>query len=291
MKRILAVSGGVDSMVLLDIFKSDPNILVAHFNHGTRKSADTDAEFVKKRCGELGVDVTVGQAELGPDVSEEAAREARYKFLFGLRDDIMKRVPGEEVLIYTAHHLDDLVESVYINILRGTGWRGLTPFNTAGVFRPFLSGDVLLPESKADILTYAARNEISFREDPTNSLDKYMRNRIREKIKTMDPEEHFDLNQKMKKLYNSQVKIRGEIEEILESLMPEDGVFKREWFSDLDDSVATEILRFALERKDIKLTGPQLSDFLSAIRTYAPEKKFNLPEDRLITIHKNHFRI
>jgi tRNA(Ile)-lysidine synthase len=291
MKRILAVSGGVDSMVLLDIFKSDPNILVAHFNHGTRKSADADAEFVKKRCEELGVDVTVGQAELGPDVSEEAAREARYKFLFRLRDDILKRVPGEEVLIYTAHHLDDLVESVYINVLRGTGWRGLTPFNTAGVFRPFLSGDILLPESKADILTYAARNKISFREDPTNSSDKYMRNRIREKVKTMDPEEHFNLNQKMKKLYNSQVKIRGEIEEILESLMPEDGVFKREWFSGLDDNVAAEILRFALEKKDIKLTGPQLSDFLSAIRTYAPEKKFNLPEDRLIIIHKNHFRI
>ena len=209
----------------------------------------------------------------------------------GLREDILKRAQGEEVLICTAHHLDDLIESVYINILRGTGWRGLTPFNTPGVSRPFLSGDVLLPESKGDILTYAARNKISFREDPTNSSDKYMRNRIRELVKTMDPEDHFRLNQKMKNLYNSQQKIRSEIEEILESLIPEDGVFKREWFANLDDKTAIEILRYALLKKDIKLTGPQLNDFLSAIRTYAPEKKFNLPEDRLIVIHKNHFKI
>lgn len=278
-------------MVLLDIFKNDPNILVAHFNHGTRKSADTDAEFVRQKCNELGVDITVGHAELGPDVSEEAARDARYKFLFSVRDSIMKRVSGEEVLIYTAHHLDDLTESIFINLSRGTGWRGLTPFNMPGTFRPFLSGDVLLPESKADILTYAARNKIVYREDPTNSSDKYMRNRIREIVKTLPPEEHFKLNQKIKKLYDSQLKIRSEIESILESLMPEDGIFRREWFSDLEDVVAIEFLRFALEKNNIKLTGPQLNDFLNAIRTYAPEKKFNLPEDRLITIHKNYFKI
>ena len=290
MKKILAVSGGVDSMVLLDIFKDDPNILVAHFNHGTRASADDDEEFVRKCCKNYNISLTVGHSELGPDVSEEAAREARYKFLFDLRDDILKRVPGEEVLIYTAHHLDDLVESVFINLWRGTGWRGLTPFSMPGTFRPFLAGDVLLPESKGDILTYAARKKIVFREDPTNSSDKYLRNRIRWAIKTMEPGVRFDLNQTMKEMYFNQQKIRSEIEEILESLMPKDGVFQREWFSKLDDKIAIEFLRFACEKNDIKLTGPQLKDFLLAIRTYQPEKKFNLPEDRLIIIHKNYFK-
>ena len=278
-------------MVLLDIFKDDPNILVAHFNHGTRASADDDEAFVRRRCKELEVDIVVGHSELGPDVSEEAAREARYKFLFSVRDGILERVPGEEVLIYTAHHLDDLVESVFINLLRGTGWRGLTPFSMTGTFRPFLNGDVLLPEAKGDILTYAARKKISFREDPTNVSDKYLRNRIRWTIKTLAPEVRFDLNQTMKEMYFSQQKIRSEIEEILSELMPEDGVFQRAWFSDLDDKVAIEFLRFALEKEDIKLTGPQLNDFLDAIRTYQPEKKFNLPEDRLITIHKTYFTL
>ena len=105
----------------------------------------------------------------------------------------------------------------------------------------------------------------------------------------MDPEEHFKLNQEMKELYFSQQKIRSEIEEILAGLMPKDGLFRREWFNDLDEKIAIEILRFALNKKNISLTGPQLEDFLNAVRTYAPEKKFNLPGGRLITIHKNHF--
>ncbi|MBQ6486764.1 tRNA lysidine(34) synthetase TilS [Candidatus Saccharibacteria bacterium] len=291
MKKILAVSGGVDSMVLLDLFKDDEDILVAHFNHGTRKSADNDETFVQKRCEELGVKIIVGKSELGPNVSEEKAREARYKFLFKVREDVLKQSPNEEVKIFTAHHLDDLVESVFINLIRGTSWRGLTPFSTENVVRPFLLDDVLMPESKADILVYAARNKIVFREDPTNSSDKYLRNRIREIVSTMDPEKHFKLNQKIKTLYFSQQKKRTEIEEILDSMMPENGVLKREWFSDLDDKVSIEILRFALEKNEIKLTGPQLNDFLFAIRNYAPEKKFNLPNDKLVTIHKNYFKI
>jgi tRNA(Ile)-lysidine synthase len=291
MKKILAVSGGVDSMVLLDIFKNDKDVLVAHFNHGTRKSADDDEAFVKRRCEELGLPISIGHSKLGPNISEEKAREARYDFLFSLRDSIQKKVPNDSVMIFTAHHLDDLIESISINILRGTAWRGLTPFSRPGIFRPFLNDDLLMPESKADILTYAAHRKITFREDPTNTSEKYFRNRIRAKIKTLDPEEHFLLNQKIKALYFSQRSIRAEVEEILHSLMPEDGIFKREWFFDLEDNIAIEILRFAFAQKDIKLTNPTLADFLFAIRNFEPEKKFNLPEDRLVTIHKNYFKI
>lgn len=294
MKKILAVSGGVDSMVLFDIYKKDPNVVVAHFNHGTRPSADADEKFVREKCAGANIECFVGRTKLGPNSSEEAARELRYKFLFDLRDKISSKAQ-DEVRIYTAHHLDDLVESVFINLLRGTGWRGLTPFS-GNVFRPFLSGDVLLPESKADILVYAARHKISFREDPTNFSDKYMRNRIREKLLTLDPQTHYELNQKIKKLYFSQKEIRAGIDSIVNELIPKDGVFKREWFfngsSDpIFDEVCSEILKAALSKKNIFLTRPQMENFLLAIRTYEPEKSFNLPKDKLIKIHKNYFKI
>ena len=291
MKKILAVSGGVDSMVLLDIFKNDADILVAHFNHGTRASADEDEAFVRRRCEELGVDVVVGHAKLGEKSSEEEARKARYDFLFSIREDVKKRLPNEPVFIYTAHHLDDLVESVFINLSRGTGWRGLTPFTMPQVSRPFLNGDLLLPESRADILTYAARNKITFRADPTNSSEQFLRNRIRAKLETLEPETHFQLNQKIKALYFSQQLKRVEIEKVLTELLPKDGVFKRSWFLKLEDRLACEILKFAFLKHEIKLTGPQVKDFLKAVREYAPEKKFNLPKDKLITLHKDWFKI
>lgn len=281
-------------MVLFDIYKKDPSVVVAHFDHGTRPSADADEKFVRKKCAEANVECFVGHAKLGPNSSEEAARELRYKFLFDLREKISTKT-RDKVRIYTAHHLDDLVESVFINLLRGTGWRGLAPFSS-DVFRPFLSGDVLLPESKADILVYAARHKISFREDPTNFSDKYMRNRIREKLVTLDPQTHYELNQKIKKLYFSQKKIRTETGSIVNDLIPKDGVFKRDWFFNNSsdpyfDEVYSEILKAALSQKNLFLTRPQIENFLLAIRTYEPEKSFNLPKDKLIKIHKNYFKI
>ena len=103
-KKILAVSGGIDSMVLLEkFFRDDPeNIVVAHFNHGTRKSADLDEQFVFSRCKELKVPFETMKIMLGEGVSEELARQKRYDFLY----HVANKYGGE---IYTAHHLDDLI--------------------------------------------------------------------------------------------------------------------------------------------------------------------------------------
>ena len=300
MKYILAVSGGVDSMVLFEVFLKKcgaSSIVVAHFNHKLRPSADEDEKFVAECCKKYNVRFEVGHLNiaLGEKVSEEKARKARYDFLFKTRKKIEEEF-GCAALIFTAHHLDDLVETVTINLTRGTGWRGLAPFSNSAV-RPFImDDDVLLPESKADILTYASRNKIHFRQDPTNFEPDFLRNRIREKFSTMEPQEHYELNQKIKKLYRRQDEIRAEIDCILTKFLEEEKYFeekvvKREWFFDWDDTVATELLRRILEIEKISLTRPQLADFLLAIRTYQPEKKFNLPGDKLVTMHKNYFKL
>ena len=295
MKYVLAVSGGVDSMVLLDVFlKEHPGqVIVAHFNHKLRLSADADEEFAAEACKRLGVRCEIGHLKVDGKVSEEKARNERYKFLNSVRERI-KTESSDEVRIVTAHHLDDLVETVAINLIRGTSWRGLAPFS-AEVYRPFIQDeDVLKPESKADILTYASRNEISFRQDPTNFEPDFLRNRVREKISTLDPEEHFKINQEIKKLWKRQNEIKTEISEIILGMFPkfkEEGIIEREIFKNLDDTVALGILKQLLELRGISLTGPQLLDFLSAIRTYLPEKKFNLPGDKLVTIHKTYVKI
>ena len=287
-------------MVLLDYFLknySKSNIVVAHFNHKLRPSADEDEKFVLDYCKKNDIRCEVGKLTTKPNekVSEEKARTKRYEFLWSVRDKLQSE-NAEPVYILTAHHLDDVTETIMINLLRGTGWRGLTPFS-ANIGRPFVDfDDILKPESKADILTYAARNKISFRQDPTNFEDTYLRNRIREKLSTMDPQEHYELNQKIKKLYIRQRDIRNEVAGLIQDILKEWGyietkVAKREWFLNLDDDVASEILAQILAWENISLTRPQMRDFLSAIRTYQPEKKFNLPGDRLITIHKNWFKI
>lgn len=289
MKKILAVSGGVDSMSMLDIFvrqfpKSD--LVVATFDHGTRETSEEDVRFVSGICSALEIPVYRGKADLGANVSEEKARTARYDFL--------RKVAFEEHgEIYTAHHLDDLVETITINFLRGTDFRGLACFSALGVRRPFLD-DLLNPQDfklkafdKNSILTYAAKNSIVFREDPTNETDDYLRNRVRKTTRSLP------LSKKLKiyELWKNQKNLVREINNLTESLIPEDLKFARADFLELDDKTALEILRSALLRAGISTTIPQRKDFLNAIHTYEPGKTFNLPKDRLVKINKKDFML
>lgn len=293
MKKILAVSGGVDSMLLLWRFRNDKDAVVAHFNHGTRPSADADAELVQKKASEYGMEFFYEKVELGEGVSEAEARKARYDFL----NDVLEQVSTQagiasEAKIFTAHHLNDLAETIAINLLRGTGWRGLAPFSDARIEQPFIAEKM----TKNDILVEAAKNGIIFRQDPTNVEENYLRNRLRKNVAAMKKDELL----KIYNLYERQAKIRQEIETITGSLvadvaeqkMPTGHMqYSRVFFRLLDDDVALEVLRSVVTRCDVSLTRPQLKDFLTAVREYLPGKRFNLPGDRMAEIRKNWFSL
>lgn len=304
-------------MVLLErFFRADPeNIVVAHFNHGTRTSADLDEQFVFSRCKELKVPFETMKIMLGEGVSEELARQKRYDFLY----HVANKYGGE---IYTAHHLDDLIESIAINLIRGTGWRGLTPFSDNRIHRPFIE----MGFYKVDILRFAAENKVLFREDPTNATDDYLRNRVRSKLLIMPRVE----KERLIDFYKRQAIIRHEIEELCESLLnflliknssdeinggvdsyggaDVTSVFRMngEILSDIKirkdfflgnsflgnnekytEETIEEVLRFICEKIGVNLTRVQLKDFLRAIRTYGTNKKFNLPKDKMAVIGRD----
>lgn len=289
MKKILAVSGGVDSMVMLDIFVQKfptDEFVVATFDHGTRETSTEDVKFVERVCRERGVECVVGKAQLGARASEELARKARYDFL--------RRVAFEHRgEIYTAHHLDDLVESIAINFLRGTGFRGLAPLSSIGIRRPFLDGffepadfGVLVFDRRA-VLRYAAEHEVRFRQDPTNSSDAFLRNRVRERTFDLPLETKLEIF----RLWQSQREIVRETDEIVEAVVPEDLHFWRDDFRTIDRKAGLEILRGGLGRAGISATGPQMNDFYDAILSYSPGKSFNLPSDRLVRLNKKDFML
>lgn len=281
MKQVLAISGGIDSMLMLSMSTYDnrncEDVVVAHYNHKMRPSADADAEFVREWARYYGVPFYYDEAKPGEIKSEEQAREKRYAFL----RKVAKEVGGE---IWTAHHVNDLVESVAINISRGTGWRGLVPFTDESIHRFFLE----FTHSKREILDMASiyRNNVTFRQDPTNNESTYLRNRLREKLSLM---EEYDLHVFYAGYYLPQTNLRRRIDNIIARLLPEDGRYERSWFYEMDDKVALEILRAGLLKSGVSATRPQIMEFLSAIRTYAPHKKFNLPGDKLVTIYKDYF--
>jgi len=141
---------------------------------------------------------------LGEGVSEEEAREKRYAFLY----HVANKYQGE---ICTAHHLDDLLESVVINLIRGTFWRGLAPFGNSKIRRPLVD----LKINKTDILRYAGENHLCFRQDPTNYQDDYLRNRVRESLKSLKKEKKVAVLE----LAEKQKILREEIEKNLVNLL------------------------------------------------------------------------
>ena len=277
MKLILAVSGGVDSMALLAMYKQ-ADIVVAHIDHGTRKSSAEDADFVRRKCQELGVKFYETKLGLGEGVSEELARQKRYEFL----KTIQEKARGT---LCTAHHLDDVLESVAINLIRGTGWRGLTPFYDDELVRPF----IITKMWKRDVLKFAGEQNICFRQDPTNYEADYLRNRVREKMTELDETARVDIIE----LFEKQNELRNKIEKLVTELAKQTVVgknfHKKEIFLTADEKVALEILREICLMHGYRLTRKQLGDFLLAINTYAPHKKFNLPKNHFVTILKNYF--
>ena len=278
MKLILAVSGGVDSMALLAMY-AHADIIVAHIDHGTRKSSAEDADFVRQKCQELGVKFYETKLGLGEGVSEELSRKKRYEFLKTIQEK-------EGGTLCTAHHLDDVLESIAINLIRGTGWRGLTPFYGDELVRPFIISKLW----KQDVLKFAGEQNICFRQDPTNYEADYLRNRVREKMTGLDEIARANIIE----LFERQNELRGKIEKLVTELAKQTVVgknfHKKELFLTADEKVALEVLREICLMHGYSLTRKQLVDFLAAIKTYAPHKKFNLPKNHFVTILKNYFK-
>jgi len=268
--KILAVSGGIDSVVMLHFLRNDPEVIVAHFDHGIRPNSKDDRVFVERLAKQYCKPFYYKRQELGENCGEATAREKRYEFL--------SRIASEhDGKIYVAHHADDILESIAINVLRGTGWRGLAPMTNQNIERPLIDW----PKSK--IYRYAAEHNLSFRQDQTNTEGDYLRNRVREQLRFVSDEQRLQLL----RLYKKQCKLKMEINFILDGFS--DGNRYPRSLAELD--IATELIRSILANQDIRLTRPQLDNCKKAILEYAPGKRFSLDRNHFLLIERYSFLV
>lgn len=254
-RYVVAVSGGVDSVVLLDMLSRLPDheLIVAHVDHGIREDSAHDAAFVAGLAEHYGYPFEVARYDLGPDASEDIARTLRYAFLRSVAEKHNAR-------IVTAHHADDVVESMAINIHRGTGWKGLATHNS-DVVRP------LLGMHKQELLDYAGRVGLEWREDSTNTSDRYLRNRIRTHVQQMSAEHKKELL----RLRESQKKYAEAIQQELHALLGEGPQYSRYFFTHIPRAVAIECIRHITKGR---LTRPQALRAWQVIKTAKPGKRY-----------------
>ncbi|HEX7483763.1 MAG TPA: tRNA lysidine(34) synthetase TilS [Candidatus Saccharimonadales bacterium] len=262
MRYLVAVSGGIDSVVLLDqLVKADEHeLIVAHFDHGIREDSAADARFVEELAASYRLPFVSIREELGKRASEELARTRRYLFLRTMAKE-------HNATIVTAHHADDVIETIAINLQRGTGWRGVAVLQTAGIFRP------LLDQTKQQLRDYALTHQLEWVEDATNATDAYLRNRLRSCITTKLPSED---RQKLRIIWHAQVELKQAIDaqtaELLEPLEQ-----SRYLMTHADNLSALELLRaVVVAQTNASPTRPQLQRALLAIKTARPHTMYEI---------------
>ena len=224
---LLTVSGGVDSMVMLSLFvRSGYRVGVAHCNFQLRGvESEEDEELVRREAEKYGVPWynkrfdTKGEMERTGESMEMAARRLRYAWF-----DELSREHGYTV-VAIAHHIDDSIETFFINLLRGTGLRGLTGITThAGkLIRP------LMFASRKDILEYAVAQHIPYREDSSNRSTKYLRNKIRlgliPRIREINPKFTDLMRRNIERLTDTQLFIEAAVAHMREEVVTQaDGI-------------------------------------------------------------------
>lgn len=264
---VLCVSGGLDSMVLLNVFtklKAQGQLKVLHYHHGPSNEAglqkfrDANVNLINQQVEKsghlkIGFITEKSSKEL---TSEQQMRESRWEF-------IRRHVSASDCVV-TAHHLDDRFETLLMKMLRGTGVEGFVAFKMWNneIFRPFLN------LAKSELLEYAQKHKIDWNEDPSNKDESYLRNWIREKWLP-------ELDQKMsgasKNLAKSLFKIGDSIAETqtFELIMDPESetlALSRQWYVSLSKSEQLRALSLFLKKHQImSFTTGQLEEIVKRL--------------------------
>ena len=218
---VVAVSGGPDSMALLDILlkqkqKKNLNILLAHVNHKLRQESDAEEIMVKNYCGKNHLTceiLTIDNYKKGN--IENQARTKRYVFF----EEIVKKRKASYLL--TAHHGDDLIETIMMRIVRGSSPRGYSGFGVVTKKKGYQIIRPLINNTKKELEDYVKNHNITYAIDKTNFDKTYTRNRYRMNILPYLKEENPNVHNKFYKFSTILKEYDAYIEEETRQYLPE----------------------------------------------------------------------
>lgn len=238
---VVACSGGPDSMYLLHMLKKmNYNVVCAHVNHKFRKESDDEYEFVKDYCSKM--DIIFEGIELDGYVSgnfELYARNFRYSFFA----KIIKKYHAR--YLFTAHHGDDLIETVLMRITRGSSLKGYSGFSTITKREDYTIVRPLVYLTKDDIINYNKEEDVPYVLDYTNDLDDYTRNRFRHKVLPFLKDEDNIVHLRFLKFSNDLKEAYSFIERVVNTYLKDnyhDNCLNIKEFKELDPYLQRQII-------------------------------------------------
>ena len=277
---IVACSGGPDSMFLLHVLNSRGyKVICAHVNHNLREESKEEYEYVEKYCKDNNIIFEGTVLHDLPKVNTElVAREKRYEFFKILIDKYNAKY------LFTAHHGDDLIETILLRIVRGSTLNGYSGFNIITDKKDYKIVRPLVYLTKDDITSYLEENNIKYYIDQTNYSDEHLRNRYRKNVLPVLKEEDKNVHLKFLKYHEITQSyfdyINSKVYEIIDDIV-EDNILYIDKFNKVDeflkDKILEEVIRPYYPDDLYLINDNHINEILKVINSDKPNITLVLP--------------
>ena len=283
---VVATSGGPDSMALLHLLKNNSyKLICAHVNHNLRSVSDEEYIFVENYCKENDIIFEGMKINSYKDnkFTEMEAREKRYNFF----ENILKKYNTD--ILLTAHHGDDLIETILMRIIRGSNLNGYKGFSKISTYKDFKIIRPLIYYTKQDIEKYISDNNVPCVYDESNKSKKYTRNRIRLDILPLLKQEDNNIHKKFltlnEELENTQDYITQEVEKNLKDNFKDNklDLDKFNLLHNLIQKKEIEEILFSIYKENITLINKKHIENIFKIIIDKNNKKIQLPNDIIVS--------
>ncbi len=279
---VVALSGGIDSMVLFDVIhKLNQNVIIAHVNHNKRNESLEEYQYIENMAKEKGV---IFEGYSLPDTSDNFHHESRIKRYDFFRAIAQKHQSSK---IVVAHHLDDQVETVLMRIVRGTSFSGYSGIKEIRYDRNVSIVRPLMGVKKEQIISYAAKNEITYFEDASNSEDIYTRNRFRNTIIPLLKKENPNLDSKIIQLAeyidSADEVIEEKTKEFLQSFSMYNNVSLND-FNNLNKVLKIKVIQHMVNNTSnntVEVSYEQYKAIIEICLSSQPNQTYSLPNSYL----------
>ena len=295
---VIGLSGGPDSMCLLDIIRSlnkNIKIVCAHINHNIRQESFEEQKTIEEFCKENNLifeTTTFDKKSEDQDYNELELREKRYNYF----ETIIKKYNAK--YLFTAHHGDDLVETVLMRISRGSNLKGYTGFQVETKKKNYKVIKPLIFMTKEDINEYNKNNKIPYVLDKTNDEDNYTRNRYRHNVLPFLKSENENIHLKYLKFSRELLTYYEYVDKVINKEIEkrfEKNILDIEGFTRLDKLIQTKIIEYILDDNYIDnlylVSDKHVNLILNIIDNPKPNIEINLPDNLRITKSYNTLKI
>lgn len=284
---VIAVSGGPDSMALLNllnVIKKEKNIKIicAHVNHNLRKESKAEAKMVKDYCKQKSIIYEYMEIKEYKGNTENYAREKRYEFF----ENLLKKYNSK--YLFTAHHGDDLIETVIMRLIRSSSLKGYGAFSEITEKKDYKIYRPLITKTKEEIFNYVKNNNLPYAIDKTNDSDFFTRNRIRKYILPRLKEENKNVHLKFlefsKTLNETEKYLKKQTEKALSKIYIDKKVdinsFKKEDLL-VQKRIIHHILNETYKENITKIKDVHVNNILSTVKNNTSNSKINLPDNKI----------